>query len=96
MSSFSGYAAMTPSRNEEDDDSSYWANMPPELIRDVIGRIESSESQWPGRKHVVACAAVCNSWREVTRDLVKSSEINGCLTFPNSLKQVRNSEHCLA
>ena len=83
---------MMACRNEEDDESNCWANMPPELIRDVIGRIERSESQWPGRKHVVACAAVCNSWREVTRDLVKSSELAGCLTFPHSLKQVRHRE----
>eukprot|EP00271_Cylindrocystis_brebissonii_P008147 TRINITY_DN22163_c0_g2_i1.p1 TRINITY_DN22163_c0_g2~~TRINITY_DN22163_c0_g2_i1.p1 ORF type:complete len:556 (-),score=84.41 TRINITY_DN22163_c0_g2_i1:1554-3221(-) len=70
-----------------DEEKSSWANMPPELLRDVISRIETSEGQWPGRKHVVACAAVCTSWREVTRDLVKTPEVSGLLTFPVSLKQ---------
>ena len=37
---------------------SRWASLPPELLRDVIKRLEASESTWPSRKHVVACA-VC-------------------------------------
>ncbi|KAF2298573.1 hypothetical protein GH714_024168 [Hevea brasiliensis] len=36
---------------------SCWANMPPELLRDVLTRIEASEITWPSRKNVVACAA---------------------------------------
>ncbi|KVI10964.1 F-box domain, cyclin-like protein [Cynara cardunculus var. scolymus] len=43
--------------------NSRWANLPPELLFDVIKRLEESESTWPARKHVVACAAVCRSWR---------------------------------
>jgi tubby and related proteins len=65
-----------------------WANMPTELLRDIIKRVERSENQWPGRKHVVACASVCSSWREIALEMVKSPEISGCLTFLNSLKQV--------
>ncbi|XP_024357068.1 tubby-like F-box protein 3 [Physcomitrium patens] len=66
---------------------SCWANMPPELLRDVIQRVEASESAWPGRKHVVACAAVCSSWREITKELVRTPEQSGRLTFPIALKQ---------
>ena len=29
---------------------SLWSNMPPELIRDVIQRIEERESSWPSKK----------------------------------------------
>ncbi|KAK4482214.1 hypothetical protein RD792_009356 [Penstemon davidsonii] len=43
---------------------SCWANLPPELLRDVLMRIEESESTWPLRKNVVACAGVCRSWRD--------------------------------
>jgi hypothetical protein len=68
---------------------SCWASMPPELLRDVISRLESSEGVWPCRRHVVACAAVCSSWREITKELVKTPEQSGKLTFPISLKQVR-------
>lgn len=67
---------------------SCWANMPPELLRDVLMRIEASEDTWPARKHVVACAGVCRSWREIMKEIVKSPQISSKLTFPISLKQV--------
>lgn len=68
--------------------NSRWASLPPELLYDVIRRLEESESMWPARKHVVACAAVCRSWRTMCKDIVKSPEFCGKLTFPVSLKQV--------
>ncbi|MCD7450043.1 Tubby-like F-box protein 8 [Datura stramonium] len=67
--------------------SSCWASLPPELLRDVIKRLEASESTWPARKHVVACAAVCRSWREMCKEIVQRPEFSGKLTFPISLKQ---------
>ncbi|KAG6488906.1 hypothetical protein ZIOFF_050161 [Zingiber officinale] len=66
---------------------SCWASLPPELLHDVIKRLEDSESTWPSRKNVVACAAVCKSWREMCREIVKRPEFSGKLTFPVSLKQ---------
>lgn len=67
--------------------NSRWANLPPELLFDVLKRLEESESTWPARKHVVACAAVCRSWRSMCREIVQSLEFSGKLTFPISLKQ---------
>ncbi|KAI4296293.1 hypothetical protein L6164_036261 [Bauhinia variegata] len=67
--------------------NSRWASLPPELLFDVIRRLEESESTWPARKHVVACAAVCRSWRNMCKEIVKSPEFCGKLTFPVSLKQ---------
>ncbi|KAJ0085263.1 hypothetical protein Patl1_08069 [Pistacia atlantica] len=67
--------------------NSRWAGLPPELLRDVIKRLEASESMWPARKHVVACAAVCRSWREMCKEIVRSPEFCGKITFPVSLKQ---------
>uniref|UniRef100_A0A2P2KW58 Uncharacterized protein MANES_01G214100 n=1 Tax=Rhizophora mucronata TaxID=61149 RepID=A0A2P2KW58_RHIMU len=66
---------------------SCWANMPPELLRDVLMRIEVSESTWPSRKNVVACAGVCRNWREIMKEIVKTPEVLGKLTFPISVKQ---------
>ncbi|KAK2990570.1 hypothetical protein RJ640_019850 [Escallonia rubra] len=66
---------------------SCWANMPPELLRDVLMRIEASECTWPPQKNVVACAGVCRSWREIMKEIVKTPEVSGKLTFPISLKQ---------
>ncbi|XVE67323.1 hypothetical protein DITRI_Ditri08aG0151500 [Diplodiscus trichospermus] len=67
--------------------NSRWANLPPELLVDVIKRLEESESTWPARKSVVACASVCCSWRVICKEIVKSPEFCGKLTFPVSLKQ---------
>ncbi|KAF7126701.1 hypothetical protein RHSIM_Rhsim11G0083100 [Rhododendron simsii] len=67
--------------------NSCWASLPPELLCDVIKRLEASESTWPARKHVVACAAVCRSWREMCKEIVQSLECSGKITFPVSLKQ---------
>ncbi|CAL9775863.1 unnamed protein product [Musa acuminata subsp. burmannicoides] len=66
---------------------SRWASLPPELLRDVIKRLEASESTWPSRRDVVACAAVCRCWREMCKEIVRSPEFGGKLTFPISLKQ---------
>lgn len=67
---------------------SCWANMPPELLRDVLMRIEEADSMWPSRKNVVACAGVCRNWRDITKEIVNTPEMSGKLTFPISLKQV--------
>nr|KYP61425.1 Tubby-like F-box protein 8 [Cajanus cajan] len=67
--------------------NSRWAGLPPELLHDVIRRLEESESTWPARKNVVACAAVCKSWREMCKEIVTSLESCGKITFPVSLKQ---------
>ncbi|KAK3009773.1 hypothetical protein RJ639_014291 [Escallonia herrerae] len=69
-------------------EQSRWANMPPELLLDIIRRLEASETSWPARRDMVSCAAVCRTWRETTKELVKTPEECGLLTFPVSLKQV--------
>ena len=66
-----------------------WANLPPELLLHIIQRVEARETCWPGRRDVVACASVCRSWREITKEIVKTPEQCGFLTFPISLKQVK-------
>lgn len=65
-----------------------WANLPPELLLDIIQRVEARETCWPGRGDVIACASVCRSWRQITKEIVKPPEQCGYLTFPISLKQV--------
>ncbi|GLU13742.1 hypothetical protein SLE2022_303570 [Rubroshorea leprosula] len=68
-------------------EQSPWANLPPELLLDIIRRIEESETTWPARAAVIFCALVCRSWREITKEIVKTPEQCGRLTFPISLKQ---------
>lgn len=79
----------TPSIELEEVEQGRWANLPPELLLDIIRRIETSETSWPARSAVVFCAAVCRSWRDVTKEIVQTPEQCGKLTFPISLKQVK-------
>ncbi|KAL2579912.1 hypothetical protein AAZX31_15G093500 [Glycine max] len=74
---------------------SCWANMPQELLREVLFRIEASEDAWPPRKSVVACAGVCRSWRQITIDIVKTPELSSKITFPISVKQPGPRENLL-
>ncbi|ERM97682.1 tubby-like F-box protein 1 isoform X2 [Amborella trichopoda] len=90
-------------REEEDDEEngenggeeSGWSSMFPEILVDIIQRVESSYGAWPPRKNVVACASVCQRWREITRGLVKSPLQGGQITFPFSLKQPGPRDHPL-
>lgn len=70
---------------------SRWADLPSELLLDIIRRVEVSETSWPAWRDVVCCAAVCRSWRYATKDVVRTPEQCGLLTFPMSLKQVTSS-----
>ncbi|KAM2064490.1 hypothetical protein ACFX16_027877 [Malus domestica] len=62
-----------------------WANLPPELLLDIVQRVEASETSWPARRDVIACVSVCKSWREIMKGIVKIPEQYGWLTFPISL-----------
>ncbi|KDO75055.1 hypothetical protein CISIN_1g0164722mg [Citrus sinensis] len=64
-----------------------WANLPQELLREILAKIEAADSAWPSRRSVVACAGVCRSWRQITKEIVKVPELSGYLTFPISVKQ---------
>lgn len=88
---------MGKNKGEMDESCSYfcWATLPPELLREVFMKLEESESKWPARKHVVACAGVCKSWREVMKDVVKTPEVSGKFTFPISVKQPGSRESLL-
>lgn len=63
--------------------------MLPELLGEIIKRVEASEESWPLRQNVVACGCVCKRWRQVTEDVVESALQNGKITFPSCLKQVK-------
>ncbi|KAG6476646.1 hypothetical protein ZIOFF_065891 [Zingiber officinale] len=65
-----------------------WADLPPELLLDIIRRVEESEVSWPTRRSVIGCAAACRSWRDITREIIRSPEECGRITFSISLKQV--------
>ncbi|PKA46864.1 Tubby-like F-box protein 9 [Apostasia shenzhenica] len=72
---------------EEGAEQGRWSQMLPELMVDIIGRVEASEDRWPLRKNVVSCACVCRRWREIATGVVGSIRKTGKITFPSSLKQ---------
>ncbi|XXG76399.1 hypothetical protein AAC387_Pa08g0759 [Persea americana] len=76
-----------PSGDGYDGEESHWAELPPEILWDVVRRLEASESAWQGRRNVVACAAVCRAWRRVCKEVAGVPEISAKLTFSASLKQ---------
>jgi len=72
----------------ESADGTDWSTMLPDLLAEIIKRVDVAEEQWPHRQNVVACACVCKRWRDITREIVKSPQRNGTITFPSCLKQV--------
>ncbi|XP_016470344.1 tubby-like F-box protein 7 [Nicotiana tabacum] len=73
--------------SDSGDATSSWSNMLPELLVDIIQRVEASEDRWPLRQNVVACGCVCKRWRQLTEEVVESSLQAGKITFPSCLKQ---------
>ncbi|XP_071691892.1 tubby-like F-box protein 7 isoform X2 [Rutidosis leptorrhynchoides] len=69
--------------NREDS----WSNLLPELIGEIVKRVEASEHRWPLRQSVVACGCVCKKWRHVVKEIVKPPVNTGNITFPSCLKQ---------
>ncbi|XWS10119.1 hypothetical protein CRYUN_Cryun39dG0048000 [Craigia yunnanensis] len=82
----SSSSSSSPPSTEEGGES--WSTMLPELLGEIMERVEASEDRWPQRQNVVACACVCKKWREATREIVRaSSPSSGKITFPSCLKQ---------
>ncbi|XP_028802461.1 tubby-like F-box protein 5 [Neltuma alba] len=73
--------------DDEEEEQGRWGNLPPELLWYMIKRVEETEASWPAR-FILSCASVCKSWRAITKDIVKTPELSGHLTFPISLKQL--------
>lgn len=71
-------------------ESGSWAGMLPELLGEIIRRVEASEDKWPQRQNVVACGCVCKRWREATTEAVENASLHqpGSITFSSSLKKV--------
>ncbi|KAL6999635.1 Tubby-like F-box protein 7 [Sarracenia purpurea var. burkii] len=64
-----------------------WSTLLPELLGEIVQRVEASEDRWPIRQNVVSCACVCKRWREITKEIVRSPIQSGTITFPSCLKQ---------
>ncbi|OAY67710.1 Tubby-like F-box protein 1, partial [Ananas comosus] len=72
---------------EAAEDEGRWSRMIPELLAEIVRRVEAGAERWPARKDVVSCACVCRRWREVAKGVVRPPAECGKITFPSSLKQ---------
>ncbi|XP_010540149.1 PREDICTED: tubby-like F-box protein 7 [Tarenaya hassleriana] len=85
-----------PNEPENLAGSPSWSSLLPELLGEIVRRVEESEDRWPQRRSVVACAGVCKRWRKATKEIVESSsgvgdfddydDNGGEITFPSCLK----------
>ncbi|XP_042030729.1 tubby-like F-box protein 7 [Salvia splendens] len=71
------------------DESDRWAGMLPELLGEIMQRVEAMEEHSPQRQNVVACACVCRKWREAAKEAAEKASVDhpGIITFPPSLKK---------
>jgi len=65
--------------------------MVPELLADILRRVDAGAERWPGRRDFVVCACVCRRWREAALALARPPRLCGGITFLASLKQVRTT-----
>uniref|UniRef100_A0A0D9V5W6 Tubby C-terminal domain-containing protein n=1 Tax=Leersia perrieri TaxID=77586 RepID=A0A0D9V5W6_9ORYZ len=72
-------AELSPSAGEENR----WSALVPDLLADILRRVEAGSESWPPRRDVVACATVCRRWRDVAVSVVKPPLESGRITFPS-------------
>ncbi|XP_072995538.1 tubby-like F-box protein 9 [Typha latifolia] len=96
LSSLSGEIAgdprVSPAGEEAEDEvevaeDDRWSTMLPELLAEIVRRVEAGGEKWPPRKDVVSCACVCRRWREIAKGIIRPPLECGKITFPSSLKQ---------
>ena len=76
------------SSSSSSSSSPSWSSMLPEILGEIMRRVETSEERWPQRRNVVVFACVCKRWREIAKEILCSSSCTGKITFPSCLKQV--------
>ncbi|KAJ1285482.1 hypothetical protein BS78_03G282600 [Paspalum vaginatum] len=87
-----GNARVSPEVSSEQDeegegDGRRWSSLVPELLADILRRVDTDAETWPQRRDVAVCACVCRRWREVTIALVRPPLHCGRVTLLSSLKQ---------
>lgn len=84
---------LSPLAGEEGAGEERWSALVPDLLADILRRVEAGSERWPPRRDVVACASVCRRWRDVAVAVVQPPLESGKITFPSSLKQVTTDQY---
>ncbi|XP_042461338.1 tubby-like F-box protein 1 [Zingiber officinale] len=74
-------------KRQAEEEEGRWGRMLPELLGEIVRRVDAGGEQWPQRKDIVAYAGVCRRWRDTARGIVRQLRENGDITFPSSLKE---------
>ncbi|WVZ99225.1 hypothetical protein U9M48_044554 [Paspalum notatum var. saurae] len=72
---------------EEEGDEERWSRLLPELLTEIMRRVDAGAERWPHRRDVVVCACVCRRWRDAAVSVVRPPVECGRITFPSSLRQ---------
>jgi hypothetical protein len=71
---------------EEEVDEERWPRLLPELLTDIVCRIDTGAERWPPRCDFIACACVYRCWHDAEFPVVRPRLECGRTTFPSSLK----------
>ncbi|WOK97900.1 tubby-like F-box protein 1 [Canna indica] len=71
----------------EEEEEGTWGRMLPELLQEILLRVDADGHRWPQRRDYVAFAGVCRRWREAVMGIVQPPRETGDITFPSSLKE---------
>ncbi|KAE8794578.1 tubby-like F-box protein 9 [Hordeum vulgare] len=82
-----------PGRLKEEEgeaDEERWSRLLPELLTDIVRRInaDADAERWPPRCDVIACACVYRRWHDAAVSVLCPPLECGRITFPSSLKEV--------
>jgi tubby and related proteins len=69
-----GNVRVSPEISAEDKgeaDEGTWSALVPELLSDILRRVNDGAEWFPCRRDLVACAGVCRRWREASVALVQ-------------------------
>jgi len=63
-----GEAKVTPevdpaAQEAGEADEERWSRLLPELLAEIMRRVDAGAERWPLRRDVVVCACVCRRWR---------------------------------
>jgi tubby and related proteins len=81
-----------PAAQHDEPDEERWSRLLPELLTEIMRRVDAGAERWPPRRDVVVCACVCRRWRDAAVSVVRPPLECGRITFPSSLKQVSQTD----
>lgn len=75
-------------KRQAEEGEGRWERMLPEILGEIVRRVDAGGERWPQRKDIVAYAGVCRRWRDAAWGIVRQLRETGSITFPSSLKEV--------